>query len=96
MLPTLSPALPEAPDRGVPVRAVEAMAHGPKEEDRIDRWEYYERGAVARATEDADGDGRPDRRLTYRTDGRLLSLESEPDASGVYQRRHDVAGDPRR
>jgi hypothetical protein len=28
MLPTLSPALLEAPDCGVPVRAVEAMAYG--------------------------------------------------------------------
>jgi hypothetical protein len=28
MLPTLSPAPPEAPDRGVPIRAAEAMAYG--------------------------------------------------------------------
>ena len=34
---------------------------------------------------DENGDGRPDRRLTY-ADGRLILIESEPDASGTFHK----------
>ena len=35
---------------------------------------------------DENGDGRPDRRLTY-ADGTLVLIESEPDASGAFRKR---------
>ena len=35
---------------------------------------------------DENGDGRPDRRLTY-DGGTLVQIESEPDASGAFQKR---------
>jgi hypothetical protein len=38
---------------------------------------------------DEDGDGRPDRRLTY-SNGALASIESERDESGVFRRSVNV------
>jgi antitoxin component YwqK of YwqJK toxin-antitoxin module len=54
---------------------------------RTDQWETYEAGAVKTVAMDENGDGRPDRRLTYGPGGVLVSIESEPDASGVFQKR---------
>ena len=56
---------------------------------RIDKWETYENGAIKTAAMDENGDGRPDRRLTY-SGGALVLIESEPDASGVFQKRVTV------
>ena len=49
-------------------------------------WETYEGGALKTAAYDENGDGKPDRRLTY-NDGQLALIESEPDASGKYTKR---------
>jgi antitoxin component YwqK of YwqJK toxin-antitoxin module len=35
------------------------------DEKKIDRWEYYENGVLARADEDTNGDGKPDKWETY-------------------------------
>jgi hypothetical protein len=51
---------------------------------RPDKWEVYEAGAIVSAAFDETGDGRPDRRLTYAPGGRLVSIESEPDAAGAF------------
>jgi hypothetical protein len=57
------------------------------DERHIDRWEFYDAsGAMTRVEFDENGDGRPDRRLTYR-DGELIAIEDAPDASGTYTRR---------
>jgi hypothetical protein len=48
-----------------------------------DKWESYESGIVKSAAFDENGDGKPDRRLTYSA-GVLVTIESEPDASGVF------------
>lgn len=56
---------------------------------KVNVWETYE-GAVLRTTTfDEDGDGRPDRRLSYR-DGALTLIESNPDASGAFTKRVEV------
>jgi hypothetical protein len=56
-------------------------------EAKIDRWEYYdEKGALAALAFDENGDGRPDRRLTY-ADGRLTLIESAPDAAGRFHKK---------
>jgi hypothetical protein len=52
---------------------------------RRDKWETYKGGVVESASMDENGDGRPDRRLTY-ADGRLILIESEPDASGTFHK----------
>jgi len=54
---------------------------------KVDKWETYAGGAVASVAFDEDGDGRPDRRLTYGPNGALLSIESEPDASGAFTKK---------
>jgi hypothetical protein len=51
-----------------------------------DKWETYESGALKTAAFDEDFDGKPDRRMTY-ADGRLALIESEPDASGTFQKK---------
>jgi hypothetical protein len=56
------------------------------DEARIDRWERYEKGVLTTVEFDENGDGRPDRRLTYRGE-ELASIETEPDASGKYTRK---------
>jgi hypothetical protein len=56
---------------------------------KIDKWETFVNGAVRTAAFDENKDGRPDRRLTY--DGaRLVTIESEPDASGHFAKRVEV------
>lgn len=50
---------------------------------RPDKWERYVHGLVQTAEFDVTGDGRPDRRLTYR-DAELVLIETAPDASGSY------------
>jgi hypothetical protein len=44
---------------------------------------------VKSAAFDENADGTPDRRLTY-VRGVLVSIETEPDASGRYTRKTDV------
>jgi hypothetical protein len=59
------------------------------DEKKIDRWERYENGALLSVEFDETGDGRPDRRLTYRG-GEVVSIETEPDASGTYTKKTDI------
>jgi hypothetical protein len=56
---------------------------------KADKWDTYENGVVKTTAFDENFDGRPDRRLTY-TDGRLALIESEPDASGQFQKKVTV------
>ena len=53
------------------------------DEKRIDKWERYANGQLETVEFDENGDGRPDRRLTYRG-AVLVLIESAPDASGAY------------
>ena len=57
---------------------------------RPDKWETREAGLVTTASFDEDGDGRPERRLVYDA-GVLVAIESQPDATGGYLTRVDVA-----
>jgi hypothetical protein len=41
------------------------------------------------ASFDENGDGKPDRRLTY-TDGVLVSIETDPNGSGGFRARVSV------
>ena len=59
-----------------------------------DKWETYATGAVVSAAFDENGDGRPDRRLNYGPGGALLSIESEPDATGAFTKKVDVQREP--
>lgn len=52
----------------------------------VDKWETYANGVVQTAAFDENGDGKPDRRLTYE-DGRLVLIETEPDVTGHYTKR---------
>jgi antitoxin component YwqK of YwqJK toxin-antitoxin module len=72
-------------EAGVLVRA-EEDGNG---DGKPDKWETYEAGSVKTASMDENGDGRPDRRLTY-AGGALILIESEPDASGVFQKSVQV------
>jgi hypothetical protein len=56
---------------------------------RVNVWETYEGAVLKTATFDEDGDGRPDRRLSYR-DGALVLIESAPDGSGAFTKRVEV------
>jgi hypothetical protein len=49
-------------------------------------WETYEGGVLKTVAFDEDGNGHPDRRLTYEARG-VLMIESQPDASGRFARR---------
>jgi hypothetical protein len=55
-----------------------------------DRWETYAGGRISSVAFDENADGRPDRRLNYGPDGALVSIDSEPDASGTFTRKVDV------
>lgn len=57
---------------------------------RPDKWETYQGGGLKTAAFDENGDGKPDRRLNY-DGGTLVSIESEPDAAGNYQKKTPVA-----
>jgi hypothetical protein len=52
---------------------------------RRDKWEHYADGVVRTAEFDENGDGRPDRRLTYDA-AALVRIETTPDAAGHYQK----------
>jgi hypothetical protein len=57
-----------------------------RDEKRIDRWETYEKGTLKTVTFDENGDGSPDRRLTYEA-GVLALIETGPDGAGQYSRQ---------
>ncbi len=57
---------------------------------RPDKWETRAGGFVATVSFDEDGDGQPERRLIYDA-GVLVAIESQPDATGGYLTRVDVA-----
>jgi hypothetical protein len=39
---------------------------------------------------DENADGRPDRRLTYGSNGALLTIETEPDSAGMFAKKVEV------
>jgi len=53
---------------------------------KVNRVEFYETGALARAEEDTNGDGTPDKRETYRS-GALASVELDTNHDGRPDRR---------
>jgi hypothetical protein len=57
-----------------------------KRNERIDRWEHYESGAIARAEEDATGDGAPDKWELYQS-GTLVSVSLDNNGDGHADRR---------
>lgn len=57
------------------------------DEQKIDRWEIYKDGVLVTAEEDLNGDGKPDRRLSYDAAGTVVVIETEPDSSGKYRNR---------
>ena len=70
-------------EKGVMARS-ESDTNG---DGRTDQWETYDAGVVKTVAMDENADGRPDRRLTYSADGTLVLIESDPDASGSFQKR---------
>jgi len=56
------------------------------DEKKIDRWEYYEGGALARAEEDADGNGKVDRWETYQN-GALKTAAMDENGDGTPDRK---------
>jgi len=52
--------------------AVETDSDG---DGRIDRWQTWERGRLAREELDTNADGAPDRRLVFGAKARLLRVE---------------------
>lgn len=57
-----------------------------QDETKIDRWEWYENDQVARAEEDASGDGRVDKWEAWRN-GALTSVMLDEDYDGSPDRR---------
>jgi hypothetical protein len=51
---------------------------------RVDKWEFYEHGALVRMDLDLRGTGKADRRFVYRADGLLDHLEADRDGSGHF------------
>jgi len=74
---------PAGPDGTGPLLRVEEDTN---HDGRRDKWERYENGTVKTAEFDENGDGKPDRRLTYRG-AELMLIETAPDASGAYTRK---------
>lgn len=71
--------------RGALVRAEEDA----NRDGKVDKWETYEDGAVKIVAFDENGDGVPDRRLTYGLSS-LRLIESQPDSSGRFASRVEV------
>ena len=59
-----------------------------------DRWETFTDGRVATMAFDDNGDDRPDRRLSYDPEGRLSTIESDPDETGAYTSTVEVPVPP--
>lgn len=59
---------------------------------RPERWQHYRDGVMETVSFDEDRDGTPDRRLTYDRDGMLVSIESEPDAEGIFLKTVRLVG----
>lgn len=75
-------------ENGVRVRS-EEDASG---DGKVDKWTVFGPGESVRSVAlDENYDGTPDRRLTYGDDGRLVSIESEPDGRGGYRKRIAVS-----
>lgn len=51
---------------------------------RIDKWETYDHGVLARMDLDVSGRGRPDRRLVYRADGSFDHVEVDVKGDGHF------------
>ena len=71
------------------VARVEISSTG--DEDKIDRWEFYEGGALSRVEEDTDGDGRVDKWETYEN-GTLKTVAMDENKDGAPDRRFTYAG----
>jgi hypothetical protein len=56
---------------------------------RVDQWETYEDGTLRTAAYDVNGDGAPDRRLTYAR-STLVLIESDPDGAGGFASRRAI------
>jgi hypothetical protein len=56
------------------------------EDGTVDRWEFYEEGALVRVEEDVDLDGRPDKWET-REQGRVATASFDEDGDGRPERR---------
>jgi hypothetical protein len=80
---------PAGPDGIGPLLRVEEDTN---RDGKRDKWERYENGVLKIAEFDENGDGRPDRRLTYR-DADLVAIDTAPDASGAYTKRLAVGAD---
>ena len=61
------------------------------DERKIDRWEYYADGALVRAEEDTNGDGRPDKWETY-VAGALETAAFDENGDGKPDRRLTYRG----
>jgi len=64
---------------------IERVEEDTDNDNRIDKWETYEHGSLARMDLDLAGRGFPDRRLIYRPDGTLDRSESDPGGDGRFK-----------
>jgi hypothetical protein len=71
---------PALGDRGAP-NALVRVEVDTNQDGRPDRWEAYADGAIRTAAFDENGDGVPDRRLTYRG-SEIVSIESSGEPPG--------------
>ena len=69
-----------------PGGALDHIAMSTKRNRKVDRVEYYDNGALVRAEEDSDGDGRNDKWETY-NEGRLASVAFDTVHRGTPDRR---------
>jgi antitoxin component YwqK of YwqJK toxin-antitoxin module len=66
------------------VARIEISSKG--DEKKLDRWEWYEGGALVRAEEDTNGDGRPDKWETYEA-GAVKTAALDENGDGRPDRR---------
>ena len=58
-----------------------------QDKSKIDRWEWYENEQLVRAEEDASGDGKVDKWMTYGADAVVRTVELDEDYDGRPDRR---------
>jgi hypothetical protein len=51
---------------------------------RPDKWEYYDRGVLARVELDLVGKGYASQRLVYGPDGVVIAVETDPNGDGTF------------
>ena len=73
--------------RGADGKVARVLNSSEQDEAKIDRWEWYENEQLVRSEEDASGDGKVDKWMTYGADAAVRTVELDEDYDGRPDRR---------